>query len=348
MANAVSTWGAVTAESCSDQSPQIQRETVPCPGCHGEDFQHLLSTSDHLTQLGGEFALVRCRRCSLVITNPRPTLECLGYFYPSEYSPYEPDETPDSWWVSLLERSALRVDFGYPPQPVSLVTRLLARMAYQKFSTRRKRHEWFPYRTGGQLLDVGCGGGVFLERMRDFGWQVTGLELAADVAQRVQRRTGIPIHVGTLPHPQLRPASFDAVTMWHVLEHVPNPRGLLRDAAELLRPRGLLVIEVPNIESETFAEFGPQWYGLELPRHFQHFAPETLAAMLPSGAFRNVDVQQIGSRSWIKRSVERALAAGRTEFSPWLKRDKKLLGERAAQSEAAGRADIIRLTAERI
>lgn len=347
MATALSTWGAATANPLSDHGPEIHRETVPCPGCQGETFQHLLSTSDHLTQLGGDFNLVRCCQCQLVITNPRPTPECLGYFYPSEYSPYEPDETKDSWWVRLLERSALRADFGYPPR-AGLLTRLLARLAYQKFPTRRKRHEWFPYRAGGKLLDVGCGGGVFLERMRDFGWDVMGLELAADVAQRVERRTGIPIQVGTLPHAKLGPASFDAVTMWHVLEHVPDPRGLLKEAAKLLRPRGLLVIEVPNIESATFAEFGPHWYGLELPRHFQHFSPSTLAGMLPAGEFRNVDVQQIGSRSWIKRSVERALDAGRTEFSHWLKQDKQKLGERAAESEATNRADIIRLVAERL
>ena len=343
-----SSWGAPGSAIQAQDEPEILRETVPCPGCSGSDFELILSTADHLTQLGGEFNLVRCTDCDLVITNPRPVMESLGYFYPSDYSPYEPEEAAGGWWRRLLERSALRCHYGYPKQPAGLWTRLLAQLAMQKFPTRRKRHEWFPFRDGGKLLDVGCGGGVFLERMREFGWNVSGLELAADVARRVELRTGITIHVGTLPHVDLGSQSFDAVTMWHVLEHVPNPRQLLKSAADLLRPHGLLVIEVPNIESGTFAEFGPNWYGLELPRHFQHFSPKTLAAMLPAGAFRNVDVQQIGGRSWIKRSAERAIAAGSTEYARWLSGGKSFFTEQAARTEANNKADIIRLVAERI
>jgi 2-polyprenyl-3-methyl-5-hydroxy-6-metoxy-1,4-benzoquinol methylase len=345
----ISRWGAVSSTAQDHGEPRIQTETVPCPGCSGNRFEPILTGSDHLTRLGGEFALVRCTRCDLVLTNPRPVLESLGYFYPSDYSPYEADELQRSnWWLRLLERSALRSYHGYPKQPAGLLTRLLGSLALRKFRSRRKRHEWFAYRQGGNLLDVGCGGGVFLERMRDFGWKVCGLELAADVARRVEQRTGITIHVGTLPHLNLAPQSFDAVTMWHVLEHVPNPRQLLASAAELLRPGGLLVIEVPNIDSETFEQFGNNWFGLELPRHFQHFNPKTLAGMLPSEAFRNVDIQQIGARSWIKRSAERALANGSTEYSNWLAKGKPFFTEQAARTESNDRADIIRLVAERV
>lgn len=351
MANAasVSRWGAAGSATHSVDEPEILTETVPCPGCSGTKFETILKGGDHLTHLGGEFSLVRCTRCDLVLTNPRPVMESLGYFYPSEYSPYEADEIHrPTWWQRLLEQSALRTYYGYPKQPAGPLTRLLASMALRKFPTRRKRHEWFPYRPGGKLLDVGCGGGVFLERMRDFGWNVCGLELAEDIARRVEQRTGITIHVGTLPHTDLAPQSFDAVTMWHVLEHVPDPRGLLKCAAELLRPNGLLVIEVPNIESGTFEQFGNNWYGLELPRHFQHFSPKSLAGTLPAGAFRNVEVQQIGARSWIKRSVERALASGCGEYVGWLQKGKAFFTEQAARTESTNRADIIRLVAERI
>ncbi len=344
-----SSWGAVGSPAQTQNEPDILLETVCCPGCSGSDFEPILNAGDHLTRLGGEFSLVRCTACDLTITNPRPVMESLGYFYPKEYSPYEADEVHrPNWWLRLLERSALRCQYDYPKQPVGLLTRLLSRLAMQRFNSRRKRHEWFPYRNGGKLLDVGCGGGVFLERMRDFGWDVCGLELAADVARRVEQRTGITVHVGTLPHRDFQPESFDAVTLWHVLEHVPNPRELLASAADLLRPNGLLVIEVPNIDSRTFAEFGPHWYGLELPRHFQHFNPKTLAGMLPDGAFRNVEVQQIGMRSWIKRTVERTVDAGSTEHAGWLKQGKAFWTDKANQTESLNQADGIRLVAERI
>lgn len=345
----MSRWGAAETGTESLDGPEIQMETVPCPGCQGTSFEPILKGGDHLTHLGGEFSLVRCTHCQLALTNPRPVAESLGYFYPSNYTPYDPSNSGSlGWWPQLLETAALRTYYGYPKQPVSLMTRLLGRLALTKFRSRRKRHEWFPYRQSGKLLDVGCGGGKFLERMRHFGWNVTGIDLAADVAQRVQQRTGIKIYSGTLPHADLKPQSFDAVTMWHLLEHVPDPRGLLKCAADLLRPNGLLVIEVPNIASWSFAEFGSNWFGLELPRHLQHFDPQTLPAILPQGCFRNVEVQQMGSRSWMKRSVERAVAAGHTKYANWLPRGKSFWTQQADRTEAANQGDAIRLVAERI
>lgn len=349
VAVAASSWGAAGSTEIAHNGPEIRLETVCCPGCSGDEFAAVLTGRDHLTGLGGEFSLVRCVACDLHLTNPRPAADSLGYFYPSNYSPYTPGDSHESGsWLRLLERSALRCYYGYPPQPPSLLTRVLAQLAMWKIRGRRKRHEWFPYRGSGNLLDVGCGGGGFLERMRDVGWNVTGLELAADVARCVEKRTGIPVHVGTLPHADLKPGSFDAVTLWHVLEHVPNPRELLKSAADLLRPSGLLVIEVPNIANWTVSEFGEYWVGLELPRHFQHFSPKTLAAMLPEGAFRNIEIQQIGSRSLMKLSVQPAFAAGETKHADWLKRGKVFWTAQADRTETANRADLIRLVAERI
>jgi SAM-dependent methyltransferase len=225
----MSRWGAAETGTERLEGPEIQMETVPCPGCQGTSFEPILKGGDHLTRLGGEFSLVRCAHCQLALTNPRPVAESLGYFYPSNYTPYDPSNSGSlGWWSQLLEDAALQTYYGYPQQPVNLTTRLLGRLALTKFRSRRKRHEWFPYRESGKLLDVGCGGGKFLERMRHFGWNVTGIDLAADVAQRVQQRTGIKVYSGTLPHADLKPQSFDAVTMWHLLEHVPDPRALLK------------------------------------------------------------------------------------------------------------------------
>lgn len=346
----LSSWGAIDSLQQSADDLVINTESVPCPNCRGTSFDPVLTGSDHLTGLGGQFSLVRCDDCQLVLTNPRPVEASLGYFYPSHYSPYESSKSSDvaGWWTRLLEKSALRSKYGYPNQPVGPLGHLLGLLGQWKFRSRRKRHEWFPYRGAGQLLDVGCGNGGFLKRMRDFGWSVAGLDVAAEVAIRVRRQLGIQVHIGTLPHPHLNPESFDAVTMWHVLEHVPDPRGLLRSAADLLRPNGLLVIEVPNIASWSFAEFGSDWFGLELPRHFQHFDPESLRAILPAGRFRNVEVQQIGSRSWIRNSVQRAVASGRAEYQCLLSRGKSYWAREANRTESLNRADVIRLTAERI
>ncbi len=349
IAASASRWGATGACAFGHDEFAIELETIPCPSCFRTDFEAVLSSSDFLTQFKGEFALARCTSCNLVITNPRPTMDSIGYFYPDEYSPYDANELhKTNWWKDLLERAALRCYHGYPGQPVDLTTRLLALLALRRFASRKKRHDWIPFREGGKLLDVGCGGGVFLERMRKFGWDVCGLEMAEDVARRVERRTGIKVHVGTLPYAGFQPQSFDAVTFWHVMEHVPNPREVLESAAKLLRPKGLLVIEVPNIESWSFAEFGPYWYGLELPRHFQHFSPTTLTAMLPEGAFRNVEIQQIAAPSLTRLSAERAVAEGCLDAAKWLGKPKSYWAEHVNRTESNHQADLIRLVAERV
>lgn len=338
-------WGASRTDT-ADVPVDIALETVPCPNCDSQRFDLILEGSDHLTGLGGKFKLVRCSSCDLVLTNPRPAPESLGLFYPEEYSPYQTETTHAQRW-EWLEHLALRSHFGYPPQPASLFAKALAHLAMWKFHARFQRHEWIPFRAPGRLLDVGCGAGSFLQRMRAFGWTVTGLDYAADVARSVEARTGIKVHVGSLPHPALKSQTFDAITMWHVLEHVPSPRTLIRHAASMLRPGGLLVIEVPNIESRTFAEFGEHWFGLELPRHFQHFSPKTLSATLPEDILRIVEIQQIGMRTWIKRSAQRAAKAGRTQYNAWLSRGKSFWVEQAIQSEIADHADGLRIIAER-
>jgi len=349
IAASASRWGATGAPGPGDDEFAIELETIPCPSCCGTTFHSVVSSRDFLTQFDGEFTLSRCMSCNLILTNPRPTNDSIGYFYPNDYSPYDANEIHrTNWWLDLLERSALRRFHGYPSPSVDLISRVLAPLALRKFRTRKKRHDWIPFREGGKLLDVGSGGGVFLERMRKFGWDVCGLELAEDVARRVQQRTGIPIHVGTLPYAGFRPESFDAVTFWHVMEHVPNPREVLESAAALLRPNGLLVIEVPNIESWSFAEFGPFWYGLELPRHFQHFSPGTLTAMLPKGAFRNVQIQQIAAPSLTRLSAERAFAAGYSDAATWLTKPKSYWAEHVKRTESNHQADLIRLVAERV
>lgn len=346
---AASSWGALRAQVPESDEPDIELELVSCPGCSDSTFETILTATDPLTKFGGRFNLVRCTRCSLVLTNPRPVPECLGYFYPGDYLPYaaEKHRSP-SRWSRRLEQSALRCYYGYPKQPIGPLTWLLGRLALLAFHTSKQRHEWFPFRGAGRLLDVGCGSGVFLERMRDFGWTVCGLELAADVARRVQARTQIPIHIGTLPHRDFAPQSFDVVTMWHVLEHVPNPRQVLKSAAELLSPGGLLVVEVPNIESWSFARFGSSWCGLEIPRHFQHFCPQTLTRMLPAESFRNIEVLQIGARSLIKQSAERALANGQMDCADILSKPKSYFVRQADWTERTQQADVIRLTAEKI
>lgn len=321
-------------------------ESTPCPQCESRKFDSVLEIPNPLAGANQTFSLVRCIACSLMLTNPRPTIDALRSLYSESHAYCDRVITNIRRW-RWLEHLALRTHFGYPPEPKGLLPRMLSHLAMWKFHSRLKRRDWIPFRAPGRLLDVGSGMLHFQDRMQSFGWSVSSIDvshLSGTVPQNVtdnKTRAPSPDFLG------LQPESFDAVTMWHVLQLNPNPGQLMRQMANLLRPGGLIVIEVPNIESLTFAEFQQHWFGLEMPRHLQHFCAKSLSRVLPSDQLRVVEVQQIGMRSWIKRSAERAVAAGNHEYQAWLKRGKSFWDEKALRSEIANQADGLRIIAER-
>jgi SAM-dependent methyltransferase len=129
---------------------------------------------------------------------------------------------------------------------------------------------------------------------------------------------GIRAYVGTLPHFDLEPESFDVITMWHSLEHVHEPAPLLREARRLLAPGGKIVIAVPNIDSLAFRWFGQDWFGLELPRHLTHFTPTSLLQMLQRCGFATEPIQFVRHSDWVRNSAKRIIA--RRPGSPlWVK-----------------------------
>src|SRR5262249_56183832 len=141
------------------------------------------------------------------------------------------------------------------------------------------------WRGEGRSLDVGGGRGAFLDRMARRGWQVLGIDFSETAVASVRENYNLPALVGTLPHPALGPSSFDVVTMWQVVEHLHDPLHTLRHAREVLAPAGKLCVEVPALDSWAYRVFGPDWFGLELPRHLTHFTSDTLRAMLEKAGF---------------------------------------------------------------
>ena len=149
-----------------------------------------------------------------------------------------------------------------------------------------------------------------MKRMADQGWQVTGLDAAVGAVREIQEGLGLRALVGSLPHPDLAPGSFDVVTMWHSLEHVHRPLAILREAFKLLAPGGKLVVACPNIASWAFRAFGPSWFALDLPRHLTHFTPATLRAMITAAGFRVEQVRLIRHSDWLRSSAKLAIAQG--------------------------------------
>jgi SAM-dependent methyltransferase len=281
----------LSASPTPSPASAIAWDETPCPLCGHAEADCVQEAQDP-TPTAGEglwFAVVQCRHCALKYTNPRPDAASIGAFYPTDYKPHRRPRKiqlarANSWWGRVSGRSP-------------------------------ERRGILPVEKPGRLLDFGCGGGSFLKRMADQGWEVTGLDASVGAVREVQESLGLKALVGTLPHDDLAPASFDVITMWHSLEHVHDPLGILREAYRLLTPGGKLIVACPNIDSWPFRWFGPAWFGLDLPRHLVHFTPATLRDALESCGYRVESQRLVRHSDWLRSSAK--LAVQKNTASLW-------------------------------
>jgi SAM-dependent methyltransferase len=284
-------------ENATATAPRsVEWEETPCLLCNGNNWLPLLEARDQVPGSAGLwFAVVQCQDCGLCFTNPRPTPESITRFYPDAYKPHDLPRNRRSsrGWTSWRWRKT-------------------------KAGQERKVLAWHGE---GRLLDFGCGGGSYLQRMHRQGWQVTGLDASSRAVQRIRSGLGLHALTGSLPHPGLEDGSFDVITMWQSLEHVHRPLEVLRAAYRLLVPGGKLIVSVPNIDSLPFRWFGQAWYALDLPRHLTHFAPWTLRLILQKAGFQMGTVEMIGHSSWLRASARQACAMQREQSGKlrWLR-----------------------------
>ena len=251
---------------------------APCFLCGSAAADAIWSTPDRAFAVPGIYTVVRCRACGFLYQRPRVEDAHLAACYPDHYPRHqEPSpRVPLKGSPARLKavRWALASTLGYTAfrdVSVGLWTRLRARRI-----ARRIRWDCPPWRAAGRYLDVGCGSGSALGVAQALGWQVAGVEVDEAAAARA-RRFSAQIHVGDVLGAPFATGSFDVVTAYHVLEHVPDPVAVLRRMLEWLAPGGLLIVEVPNAGGLGAAIFGSAWSGLELPRHLSHFSPESLS-----------------------------------------------------------------------
>lgn len=137
---------------------------------------------------------------------------------------------------------------------------------------------------GGRVLDVGCGNGAFVHRMRELGWAAEGIDFDPEgVAQA--RALGLPVRCGSLDEQGYPDCAFDAITLSHVIEHVPRLVAFLRECHRILRPGGRIVLRTPNARAFSHQHFGGAWTPLDPPRHLHVFTPAALRTLLVRAEF---------------------------------------------------------------
>jgi 2-polyprenyl-3-methyl-5-hydroxy-6-metoxy-1,4-benzoquinol methylase len=265
----------------------------------------------------------------------------------------------DSWFHRVdagIKREYVRRKYGYERTPVPFVSRLLAPFVYLN---PIRRGEWdggvFYLRAvpRGRLLDVGCGGGKALKYLRELGWDAEGLDADPEAVANA-RSKGLEVRTGALADLKYPDDSFDAITMNHVIEHVPDPVALIAECRRLLKPGGRIVMATPNAAGAGSRAYGPDWRGLEPPRHHQVFSPVSLRRLGEKAGFSGVRVfSTVRGANGIfsaSRALKRTPPGGVIVPPSKLERNRARvvqLGEWVASWVLRGRGDEIVLAAEK-
>lgn len=143
----------------------------------------------------------------------------------------------------------------------------------------------------GRILDVGCGEGTFMEKMKELGWDTYGIEVNRYLVEKLEKIFGKGhVYSSDFKKNTLKNDKFDAITFWHVIEHLDKPVQALKIYKSLLKRGGTLFIEVPNVDSWVFKIFGNKYTWLRIPDHLYYYSPYTIKELLKRSGYRNIHV----------------------------------------------------------
>src|SRR5262245_43177127 len=232
---------------------------MSCPVCLNAVTKPVLTGTDWLFESTTKsFTLHSCPSCRCLFLNPLPDDYEIAGFYPAQY-----------WWnSSRSERNRLL-------KKLESIYRKFALHDHVGFIVRAGQN-----RSGLELLDVGCGSGTLLGLLKQRGFRPLGIDFSAEAARVAETENGVRVVVGSLDNARFPNQSFDIVTLFHVMEHVTNPRSVLAETFRILKPKGSLILQVPNIDSWQFKAFGARWYGLDIPRHVIDYSKDAMLMLL--------------------------------------------------------------------
>jgi 2-polyprenyl-3-methyl-5-hydroxy-6-metoxy-1,4-benzoquinol methylase len=225
-----------------------------CPICASDAIAPQLTAKDY-TVSQKKFAVWHCKNCTARFTQDVPEQNAVGAYYQSD---------------NYISHSDTKKGI------VNNLYHMVRRKTLQSKLNLIKNEVGM---SKGEILDIGCGTGAFLNTMKTAGWGITGLE--PDDAARAKAKELYQLNPQS-PEKlfELQPATYHAITMWHVLEHVHELHAYIKQLQHLLTPKGKIFIAVPNYTSKDAAIYQEYWAAYDVPRHLYHFSPQSMEQLL--------------------------------------------------------------------
>ncbi len=231
-----------------------------CPVCNSPDIKNVLYAKDH-TVSGETFQVAECNGCTLRFTQDVPDATSISPFYKSEN------------YISHSNTSK------------GLINSLYQSVRKKTLKQKRRLIEKATGLNTGNLLDVGSGTGAFLQEMKKNGWKVTGLEPDADARQVAREISAVEL-MDISQFYKLPAGTYDAITLWHVLEHVHDLHPYIQHLKNLLKENGKIFIAVPNYTSKDAEVYKEYWAAYDVPRHLYHFSPQSMKVVLEKNGLK--------------------------------------------------------------
>lgn len=270
---------------------RVPVRVTACPVCRGREAEPRYTIREL------DFKLVTCTVCGLGRLDPLPDADTIRSFYPPEYY-----GVTGAKFVPVIE-SLIRI---VGARQARSLTRGLA--------------------TKSRVLDIGCGRGVLLKTLAEMGFETHGFEISETAAVGADPRAQIRI-ASSLAEARYPGRYFDSVVLWHVLEHLPDPRETLLEIRRIMRRGARLAVAVPNFSSIQSRWAGPAWFHLDLPRHLYHFPRHGLERLLADCGFECVSEHHFSLRQnpfgWVQSALNKIPQLPRNGLYTLLKRGSR-------------------------
>jgi 2-polyprenyl-3-methyl-5-hydroxy-6-metoxy-1,4-benzoquinol methylase len=255
-----------------------------CPVCSSADFALFLTCKDH-TVSRETFNIVRCNSCGFKFTNPRPKEKYLGRYYKSED------------YVSHSNTKKGFINKTY--------------QAVRKYTLLKKLQLISKYFKTGNILDIGCGTGEFLDTCKKAKWSTLGIEPDEDARKMAIQNFGLNVKEED-ELKNLQDGSFEIITMWHVLEHVPKLNERIEELKRLIKPNGIIIIAVPNSDSFDANKYKEDWAAYDVPRHLYHFNPKDIETLFKNHGLKMFRILPMVFDSFYVSLLSEKIKSGKT------------------------------------